>query len=141
MLGLTNAGSESIETLPAGGYFDLAPIHLLTSATLRRFRELAPDCDFEPQRFRPNVVIETLPIFSGFVERDWVGRTLLVGDTPLQVSALCSRCVMTTLSHGNLPVDPQVLRAIVAHNAASAGAYAIPAGNGELAAGDPIWLE
>ena len=139
--GHPSAASESIETLPAGGYFDLAPVHLLTSASLRRFRELTPDCGFETRRFRPNVVIETLPIFSGFVERDWVGRTLLIGDLPLRLSALCSRCVMTTLSQPGLAADPQVLRAVVAHNASTAGAYVIPAGTAEIAVGDPIWLE
>ena len=139
--GHPNAASESIEPLAAGSYFDLAPVHLLTRATLHRFRELTQRSGFEARRFRPNVVIETLPLFSGFVERDWVGRMMLVGGVSLRVSALCSRCVMTTLSQPGLPADPQILRAVVSHNTANAGAYAIPAGTGQLAVGDPIWLE
>jgi uncharacterized protein len=139
--GYPDAASESIEVLPPGGYFDLALMHLLTTATLRRFRELSPHCGFETRRFRPNVVIETLPVLSGFVERDWCGRRLLLGDLTARVSAPCSRCVMTTLSQPGLPADPQVLQAVVAYNAATAGAYIVPVGTGELAVGNPIWLE
>lgn len=137
--GHPQANSESIEALSAG-YFDLAPMHLVTTATLRRLRDLAPDSGIESRRFRPNVLIETLPGLSGFVERDWVGRTLPIGDASLRVSAQCSRCVMTTLSQPGLPADFQILRAIVAHNATNAGAYAVPSGNGELVEGDAVWL-
>jgi uncharacterized protein YcbX len=139
--GHPNAASESVEELPAGGYFDLAPVHLLTSATLQRFHDLAPNGGFDTRRFRPNVVVETLPVLSGFVERDWVGGALRIGDSPLRVSTLCSRCVMTTLSQPGLPADPGVLRAVAAHNAVNAGAYVIPAGTGQLVVGDPVWLE
>jgi uncharacterized protein YcbX len=138
--GLPNAGTESVEGLPAGSYFDLAPIHVLTTASLRRFRELTPDSDFDPRRFRPNVVIETLPELIGFAESAWVGRALLLGDVRLDVTAGCSRCVMTTLAQPGLSADPQILRAAVAHNAATVGVYA-RAERGEVAAGTPVWVE
>lgn len=139
--GLPGAGTESVESLPTGGYFDLAPVHVLATATLRRFRELVPGCDFDPRRFRSNVVIETVPELSGFAEAAWVGRTLVVGDMRLEVTAGCSRCVMTTLAQPGLSADPQILRAAVAHNAAAVGVYATVPGLGELVAGCPVWVE
>jgi uncharacterized protein len=139
--GLSGAGMESVEALPVGGYFDLAPVHVLTTATLRHFRELAPRCDFDPRRFRPNVLIETVPELTGFVESAWVGRALWVGDVRLDVTAGCSRCVMTTLAQPDLAADPEILRAAVAHNAAAVGAYATVPQLGEMGAGFPVWLE
>ncbi len=136
--GLPAGGTQTVEPLPPGRYFDTAPLHLLTTATLRRFRELVPDCDFDTRRFRPNVIIETVPSLVGFVEADWVGRRLRVGDVELHVAAPCTRCVMTTLPAYGLPPDHRVLRAAVAHNAAAAGVLAEVTEAGELAVGMPV---
>ena len=138
--GLSHAGSASVEGLPAGGFFDLAPLHLLTTASLRRFRDLAPASDFDLRRFRPNIVIETTPSWAGFVEAGWVGRTVTVGGVPLHVTAPCSRCVMTTLAQPGLPADQQVLRAAVAHTGATVGVYASSSGAGSVGVGDPVWV-
>lgn len=138
--GLPNAGSESVEGLPTGSYFDLAPIHLLTTSALKRFRELTTGCDFDPRRFRPNIVIETLPALTGFVENHWLGRSVVIGEARLQVTSPCSRCVMTTLSQPGLSADPKVLRAAVTHNASSAGVYASTSSGGDIAVGAPVWL-
>jgi hypothetical protein len=45
--------------LPQDTFFDYATIHLLTTATLDRLRELYPRGRFEVRRFRPNIVAET----------------------------------------------------------------------------------
>lgn len=139
--GLSHAGTESVEALPVGGYVDLAPVHILTTASLRRLRELTPDTDFDPRRFRPNVVVETVPGLSGFVEQDWVGRSLVVGAGRMRVTAPCSRCVMTTLAQPGLAADPRVLRAAAAHNGASVGVYARADHHGQVEEGAPVWLE
>src|SRR5437868_4086704 len=44
--------------LPPGTFFDGAMVHLVTTATLDRLRELSPASRFEVPRFRPNFVIE-----------------------------------------------------------------------------------
>jgi uncharacterized protein YcbX len=62
---------------PAGTFFDYAPVHLLTTATLRRLRHFYPDGEFAVQRFRPNLLIDSEE--DGFVENAWVGRTLRIG--------------------------------------------------------------
>lgn len=138
--GLPGGGSESVEVLPPGGFFDLAPLHLLTTATLDRLRTLAPECAFDPRRFRPNLVIETVPALTGFVETEWVGKRLLIGDTPIAVTAPCSRCVMTTLAQPGLPSDRDVLRAVAARAGAAVGVYASADRTGTVAVGDAVWL-
>lgn len=141
MPGLPGAGTATVEGLPAGGFFDLAPVHLLTTAALRRFREFTPGADFDARRFRPNLVIDTAEGVDGFVEAGWVGRELVVGDVRLAVSAPCSRCVMTTLPQPGLSADTRLLRAAVAHNAGTVGAYAAVRSPGEVEVGAPVWLE
>jgi len=138
--GLPGAGTATVEGLAAGGFFDLAPLHLLTTATLRRLREHAPGTDFDVRRFRPNLVIDTAAGVDGFAEAAWAGRELAVGGVRLGVTAPCSRCVMTTLPQPGLPGDPRTLRAAVAHNGASVGAYAAARSAGEVEAGAPVWL-
>jgi uncharacterized protein len=61
-------------------FFDSAVIHILTTSTINRLREVYPEGRFEVRRFRPNVVVE--PDHSGekndFVENSWVGKKLTI---------------------------------------------------------------
>jgi hypothetical protein len=47
--------------LRAGTFFDVALVHLLTTATIDHLRGLYPPGRFEVRRFRPNIVVSTLP--------------------------------------------------------------------------------
>jgi uncharacterized protein len=92
--------------MPAGDVFDIAVVHLLTTSTIDRLRELYPQGRFEARRFRPNIVVSTGSEDPGFVENDWIGRTVVIGDTVrLAITEPCPRCVMITLPQGDLPKD------------------------------------
>src|SRR5258706_7627801 len=58
MEGLDHRETVTDFTLPEETFFDCAVIHLLTTATLDRLRELYPQGRFEVRRFRPNTVSE-----------------------------------------------------------------------------------
>src|SRR5437763_1850243 len=49
---------------PPGTFFDLAPMAVLTTATLQRLGELYPQGSFDVQRFRMSIIVE--PEASGF---------------------------------------------------------------------------
>jgi uncharacterized protein YcbX len=102
--------------IPAGAFFDAYPFSLLTTSTLARLRELQPGSRFDDRRFRMNVTVETTG--AGFVENDWVGRSLSIGDDGVQVRVRVpgARCVMTTLPQADLPRDLAVLKALATHN-------------------------
>lgn len=120
-----------------GTFFDAAPIHIVTDATLARLRELLPGSDLDRRRFRANVVLETgAP--AGFVEDEWIGRRLSVGGAVLHVTKPCSRCVMTTLAQDDLPKDREVLRGAIEHNEQHVGVYAKVVQEGEVAVGDVV---
>lgn len=100
---------------PEGTFFDFAPVHLLTTSTLDRIAALSPRGTVEPERYRPNIVVRTTA--AGFVENDWVGRNLLIGnDLVLRVLVCTPRCAVPTLAHGNLTRDSSALRVLAEHN-------------------------
>src|SRR5207248_1039139 len=139
--GLAHRETVTDESTLGGTFFDLAFLHLLTTATLDRLRELYPQGRFEARRFRPNLVVETASEEKGFVENTWIGQTLAVGEeVRLRITGPCPRCVMTTLPQGDLPKDPGILRAAAQHNQTNVGVYADVIATGTVRRGDPIRL-
>ena len=127
-------------TSPPGTYFDLAPIHLLTTASLHHLAACTPDAAFDPRRFRPNLLIEPVgdTPSTGLVENDWCGRVLRVGAITLRLTIPTMRCSMTAHATGDLPADPRVLRTIVRDAAQNLGVYASVEEPGEVRVGDPV---
>ena len=123
--------------LREGTFFDAAVVHLLTTGTIDRLRELYPEGRFEARRFRPNIVVSTAE--QGFVENDWIGQTVAIGDDVcLEITGPCGRCVMTTLSQGDLPKDPGILRTAAQNNDAKVGVYADVVAGGTIRRGDSV---
>jgi uncharacterized protein len=125
--------------LPPGTFFDAASVHLVTTATLDRLRTLYPAGRFEPRRFRPNIIIDTGPDATGFVENQWVGHEIAIGShVRLHVTMATGRCVMTTLPQGDLPKDSGILRTVAQHNNAEVGVYAEVISGGPVRRGDTV---
>ncbi|KAA6224064.1 MOSC domain-containing protein [Streptomyces albofaciens JCM 4342] len=144
-------GNETLEIAtqaPPGTFFDYAPLHLITRATLDRITELGPRATtVEAERYRPNIVIRTEA--AGFVENDWPGHELRIGDElTLRVVARTPRCAVPTLEHGRLPRDLDALRVPARHNRVvpmegmgpqpCAGVYAQVVRPGRIRQGDAV---
>jgi len=141
MAELANQDTVTDEAMPAGTFFDLATIHVLTTSTISRLRELYPEGRFEVRRFRPNIVVRPDDDDVEFVESKWVGRELRVGeDVVLQITDHCPRCVMTTLPQGDLPKDSGILRTAARHNDVHVGVYAEVRRAGRVQRGDAVAL-
>jgi uncharacterized protein YcbX len=139
MEGLEHRDTVTEWELPAGTFFDLALVHLLTTATIERLRALYPEGRFEVRRFRPNIVVATAPDQGGFVENDWIGQTLALGDeVRLRITGPCPRCVMTTLAQGDLPKDAGILRTAAQNNQANVGVYAAVVTGGTVRRDDKV---
>ncbi len=140
--GLANREKVTDEPMPPQTFFDLAVIHVLTTATIDRLRELYPEGRFEVRRFRPNIVVEPSTFVKDFVENGWVRRTLRVGEeVRLRITKPCTRCVMTTLAQGDLPRDLGILRTAARYNQVNVGVYASVENDGNIKRGDPVWVE
>ena len=141
------------ELMMAGRFSDYAALHLMTTATMARLATLRPASVFNARRFRPNVTIATPEGDSGFVENDWVGRELAIGDeVRLRISDPTPRCSVPTLAQRDLAKDPQVLRTIVEHNThpvplldgeslPCAGVYAFVVQGGVVKRGDAVRVD
>jgi MOSC domain-containing protein len=142
MEGLDHRDTVTDFPLPEGTFFDVAMVHLLTTATLDRLRELYPQGRFEVRRFRPNIVVQLPAGEKGFAENAWLGHALAIGTAVrLNVTGPCGRCVMTTLAQGDLPKDPGILRTAAQHNQVNVGVYAAVVRGGTIRRGDPVRLE
>jgi len=142
MEGLDHRDTVTDFTLPEGTFFDVAMVHLLTTATLDRLRELYPQGHFEVRRFRPNIVVQLASGEKGFAENAWVGHTLAIGTAVrLNITGPCGRCVMTTLAQGDLPRDPGILRTAAQHNQVNVGVYSAVVRAGTIRRDDPVRIE
>ncbi len=148
----TDSDGQAISTIPLGAlappktFFDVATLHVLTTATLAHLAQLNPAADFDARRYRPNLVIDADRV--GFAEDDWTGLSLGIGDdVRMRVAMPTMRCVMTTLAQRDLPADADTLRTIAKHHRlkiagmgtwACAGAYATVAAGGTIRLGDRV---
>jgi uncharacterized protein len=141
MAGLDYRDAVTDFEMPAGTFFDIAVVHLLTTATINHLRALYSQGRFEVRRFRPNIVVSTGGEEAGFAENDWIGRTVAIGgDVRLAITEPCPRCVMITLPQGDLPKDSGILRTAAQHNAVNVGVYASVVSGGTIRRGDPVTL-
>ena len=127
------------ESMPAGTFFDLADVHLLSTATLAALQNACPQGRFEVRRFRPNLVVQLDDPEPGFVENGWIDRVVAIGDeVRMRITGPCPRCVMTTLAQSDLPPDPRILRTAAQQNKAHIGVYASVVQGGLVRRGDAI---
>ena len=124
---------------PPGTYFDAFPLMLATTASLAEIQRRLPDSKVDVRRFRPNFLIDPGPT-EGFVEQEWLGRRLRVGDVEVEVTVGCPRCVMVTRPFADLPEDRAILRTVVREANQNLGVYANVVTPGRVSAGDPVEL-
>ena len=126
---------------PLGPYFDVYPLHLLTTASLAELARHAPGSAIDVRRFRPNILIETPAGRTGFIDAEWSGRTVAIGEARFKIEMPAMRCVMPTLEQDGLSKDPRVLRAIVREANQNLGSYATVSHGGAIAVGDEVRLD
>ena len=122
---------------------DAAPLHLVTTASLRWWAGRVPDERADRRRLRPNLVVDA-PAMDGtdgeHVEDAWVGRRLRVGDVALQVVEGTERCAMVSEDQCGLGRGTRLLRALAPH-AMTIGVYARVLAPGTIRVGDPVAVE
>lgn len=127
-------------TSPPGTYFDLWPLHLLTTASLAEMTQRNPKAAWDVRRFRPNFLISSVPELVGLIEAEWGARTIHVGEVACQMSVPTIRCGMTAHAQARLPKDPTVLRSIVREAKQNLGVYGSALQSGQVSVGDTVAL-
>ena len=128
------------EATPGNSFVDLAPLHVITTATLERIGT-------EAQRYRPNIVIVTPPGYPAYAENNWAEGIFDVGAVQLKGMGATPRCVIPTLEHGDLGRAVHALRTPATENLVDsfglgrlpcAGAYFEVVTEGTISLGDPF---
>jgi hypothetical protein len=111
---LSAAFGQPLEVRHEGAvsHFDESPLHVITTSSLRALGALLGG-EPDPRRFRANVVVDVPG--AEFVEQQWIGRQVAVGDVVLHLTGGMPRCVMTTVAQQDLPTDSRVLKALGEH--------------------------
>ena len=131
-----------------GSFFDLSAIHVVTTNSLDAMAEREPGSRFDERRFRPNIVVRVEGA-DGFVENDWGGKQVRIGEARIAVAIPTPRCIMTTLANDDLPKDNGILKGLADHNRVTIGTMgsfpcigvnASVSEGGTIRVGDPVEL-
>lgn len=105
-----------VGAVPTGGagsrYHDLAPLHILTTSSIRQVSDDDMSVRVAGRKYRPNVVVGDDHWDAGYVEDAWMGSPVEIGELVLWPTTPVSRCVMITLQHRGAPRDRMSLRRI-----------------------------
>lgn len=121
-------------------YFDVASIHVLTTATLAEMSRVYPQGVWDVRRFRPNFFVETEPSFNGLVEFEWIGRSLRLGEVEIKCDMPTERCAMAMSAQAEFPKDEMILRSIKETANLNLGIYASVTRPGEVRVDDVVEL-
>lgn len=133
------SSSEDPET--QSGYFNETTHSLMTTASLDALGELLPGSQLEFRRFRSNIIIQTPTDAEGFVEREWIGSTLAVGDVKMEVVKPIPRCPIVSAAQADLPKDEKILKTIVNDVEKFLGIYGSMNNTGIIRVGDVVSLD
>ena len=138
---LTSVPAELFEFYtPPGTYFDVFPVHVLTTSALATMARLTPGADWEVRRFRPNIFVDTGSDATEQVERRWTGHRIRIGRFTVKGEVPTIRCAMPMHAQSGLRRDPSVLRTIVREADQCLGLYASVIEAGSVAVGESVDL-
>ena len=99
---LSERYADELRVLQEDGvpHHDAAPLHLLTTSSVRWLRSILSASRIDARRFRPNVLLESPG--AELAEDAWVGRRFALGGAVIRVDERTERCVMTTNAQSEL---------------------------------------
>jgi len=123
-----------------GTFFLVSPFHILTTASLEYMKQHNPESDWQVERFRPNLVIDTPPGVERLAEQDWIGKTLKIGEIVIECGDPAPRCGAVTRQQNGFGADTSILRSIVREADQNLGIYCNILNAGPIHVGDDVCL-
>ena len=131
----TDDASEAIEwTMPPERFVDAMPLLLMTTASLRAGAALHPAGAWDVRRFRPNLLLDASG--DGWLEDEWCGRVVRIGEVELVPHQPCVRCTMVTRPQPGLNRDLDVYRTLARHHSGNLGVWTAVLNGGTIAEND-----
>jgi len=119
-----------------GPCVDIAPVHVLTTASLEALAARHGVSDLDVRRFRPNVLVRTARSGDGFVESAWAGRRMRLGTAGLRLTAPTRRCRIITAEQPGLGLDRRLLDLVMEEIGGCVGIYGEVVASGTIDVGD-----
>ncbi|KUI33218.1 sulfurase [Mycobacterium sp. IS-1742] len=126
---------------PPGMFVDLAPVHVMTTASLATIGAAIGEADVDVRRFRPNVLLAADDSGDGLPEAHWTGGHLMLGGTVLEVTMPTIRCVVPSRAQPGLEVDRRITRAVADRADRCLGSYCWVDTGGVAGVGDEVTLK
>ncbi|MCL6705911.1 MOSC N-terminal beta barrel domain-containing protein [Pseudomonas sp. R2.Fl] len=134
-------GASGAANLPAASNrYEVSPLHIVTTASLVRLADLGGLAEADRRRFRPSVLIETEE-GEGFLENDWIGGRIVIGDLGVTITEATKRCGLTLAAQPGIAENPVVLQTLTRHNGRNLGVYGTVAQAGAISVGDTVYAE
>lgn len=143
--------------IAANTFFDLTPIHVLTTGSLATMAAAHPEGIWDVRRFRPNLLVATPPVSEAdhvgalpdepvlpgvahplFPEDGWVGATLGAGSGSIGVVMPAVRCAMPNRAQPGFERDIDIFRTLNAHHGNHLGVYCESRSAGIVSVGDVV---
>ena len=121
------------------GIFDTFPLSLITTQTIFGLGKMVGET-LDVQRFRPNFLIEPTSD-QPFIEDDWVGCILHIGDLLMRVDKRDGRCSVITIDPETAERNPAVLRSVVEEREGCLGVYGTVVVPGRVAIDDVVQID
>lgn len=125
---------------PPGTFVDLAPVHVLSTTSLRTVGAEAGGDPLDVRRFRPNVLVVLDDPSDALPESQWTGGQLNVGGAVLEVTMPTIRCVVPSRAQPGLDVDRRITKAVAQRAQRCLGSYCWVDTAGAVRVGDPVDL-
>ena len=131
----------SIFSTPLGRFYDVYPLHIVSSNSIQMLKKLEPEGDFKALRFRPNIFIESTSQHANFDEFDWIGGTLYIGEVVVRCSSKTVRCSMPAQPQVYCKKDSKVLRTLEKYSERHLGLNATVIKTGNIKVGDSVYWQ
>lgn len=123
-----------------GSFFLVSTFHIITTASVKHLRSLNTSADWDIERFRPNLVVETLTELDGLVEQTWLNRSIQVGNVTIQCTEGAPRCGAVVRKQQGFDQDSSILRTIVREANQNLGVYGDIVASGIVNVDDDVYL-
>lgn len=136
MFRMVDLATLSRFSTPPGTFVDLAPVHVLTQASLATIGAEVGGDPLDVRRFRPNVLLAVDDADGGLPESRWMGGHLTVGGAVLEVTMPTIRCVVPSRAQPGLDVDRRITKAVAGRAQRCLGSYCWVVTGGTVGIGD-----
>lgn len=117
-------------------HMDEGGISLVGTASLAALARLTGEAaPVDARRFRTNLVVETE---RPYVEEEWLGHEIRIGEVTLRGTARVPRCRMVDLEQDGVPAHGSLLRTLARHRELMFAVYLDVVTPGTIRAGDPV---